>query len=154
MSDPSPSLPTAGLVRRLMAIVYDSLLLLGVAFAYGVVIWILRKLAGDDAMEPLRGIPAFLELLLLWLTLAGYYVLCWTKRGQTLGMKSWRLRLEHPDGRYVSGKTGWLRSVLALVSAAPAGLGYIWCLVDKDAGCWHDRWTDSRVVLLPKEKKK
>lgn len=146
--------PTAGLIRRLLALVYDSLLLLGVAFAYGVVIWIIRKLAGDDLMQPLRGVPAALGLFGLWLTLAGYYVLCWTRRGQTLGMKSWRLQLETRQHRHIDTSTAWLRCMLAVASAAPLGLGYLWCLFDKTSGCWHDRWTDSRVVVLPKEKKK
>lgn len=149
----SAPFPNAGLVKRLLAMVYDTLLLLGIAFAYGVVIWCIRKLAGDDVMEPLQGIPAILELFFLWLVLTGYYVLCWTKRGQTLGMKSWRLRLETLDGDYVSTRTAWTRSILAVIALLPLGLGYLWCLWDKRHGCWHDRWTDTRVVVVPKEKR-
>lgn len=143
--------PTASLVKRLLALVYDTLLLLGVAFAYGVIVWCIRKLAGDNVMEPLRGVPAALELFFLWLVLSGYYVICWTKRGQTLGMKSWRLRLEPLDGGYVNTRVAWTRTVLAAISLAPFGLGYLWCLWDKRHGCWHDRWTKTRVVLLPKK---
>ena len=154
MSETAPALPTAGLIRRLMAMVYDSLLLLGVAFAYGVIVWALRKLAGQNTLEPLTGPAAFVELLFLWITLAGYYVLGWTRRGQTLGMKSWRLRLEPPDGGAVSAATAWLRTLLAPVSMAAAGVGYLWVLFDKERGCWHDRWTGTRVVVLPKERGK
>lgn len=153
MTETDLPLPTAGPIRRLMAIVYDSLLLLGVAFAYGVVVWGIRKLAGDNTLEPLHGVAAMVELTLLWLTLAGYYVLCWTKRGQTLGMKSWRLKVETLQGGHISAKTAWLRALLALVSAAPLALGYLWSSIDRQRGAWHDIWTDTRVVVLPKEKR-
>ena len=56
-------LPTAGLIRRLLALVYDSLLLLGVTFAYGVLIWIIRRIAGDDTLQPMGGSAALLGLL-------------------------------------------------------------------------------------------
>lgn len=148
------TLPTAGLIRRLLAMVYDTLLLLGVAFAYGVIIWLLRKLAGANLQTAPGGISGSLVLLGLWLTLAGYYVLCWSKRGQTLGMKSWRLIVEDERGRHPSTAQCWLRCLLAPISAAVAGLGYIWCWFDKRHGCWHDRWTNTRVLVLPKEKPK
>ena len=152
MTASTNDLPTAGLIRRLMAMVYDGLLLLGVAFAYGVVIWGLRKLAGDDTMEPLHGLAATLELAGLWLVLSGYYVLCWLKRGQTLGMKSWRLCLQSTEGGAIRPATAWLRTLLAVVSALPAALGYLWVLLDRRGGCWHDRWSRTRVVVLPKQK--
>jgi uncharacterized RDD family membrane protein YckC len=156
MSNPeSPDPVYAGIVRRLLAITYDSLLLLGVAFAYGVIITVIRvSLMGEDA-EGFIKLPVVLHLaswLVLWLLLAAYYVLCWTKRGQTLGMKTWRLKLETKDGRFVDQRTAWLRCLLALVSAAPLALGYIWCLFDKKNGCWHDRWTHTQITLEPKVK--
>ena len=154
MQDQSPlptDYPTAGLGRRLLALIYDFLLLLGVLFGYGVLVWILRKLAGDNPMEPLSGLAAYAELLGLWLALASYYVLCWVKRGQTLGMKSWRLRLETKDGQCIDQATAWLRCILAPIAALPLGLGYLWCLFGKSHYCWHDIWTQSRVVVLPKQ---
>lgn len=150
------SLPSAGLIRRLLAIIYDSLLLLGVTFAYGVVITLIRvTLLGKDELVYVD-LPLWVHILSwagLYLLLSGYYVLCWTKRGQTLGMKSWRLRIETTDGQYPGTRQSWLRCPLALVSALPLGLGYLWCWYDRQNGCWHDRWTETRVVVLPKNKK-
>ncbi len=44
-------LPPANLFRRLMAMLYDAFLLLGISFAYGVVVLLLRLLAGEDTMQ-------------------------------------------------------------------------------------------------------
>ncbi|MCK9563552.1 MAG: RDD family protein [Bacteroidales bacterium] len=153
MTEVTAALPTAGLLRRLMAMVYDSLLLLGVTFAYGVVIWVLRLISGADLTAPPGALAQVFTLLGLWLVLASYFVFCWMKRGQTLAMKTWRLKLETLEGGPPSAAQCWLRCLLAPVSAAPAGLGYIWCLVDRRRGCWHDRWSDTRVVVLPKGRK-
>ena len=154
MTETTPSLPTAGLIRRLLAIVYDSLLLLGIAFAYGVLVTVVRvAVLGRDELT-YANLPMAVHIfnwLILWLLAAGYYVLCWTRRGQTLGMKSWRLKVENLDGGALSMKTAWLRAALALVSAIPFALGYLWCLADRRRGCWHDIWTGTRVVVLPKE---
>lgn len=155
-SPPAPaSLPTAGFIRRLLAIVYDSLLLLGVAFAYGVLITALRvTLVGSDELRYVD-LPLVVHIgiwLVLWALLASYYVWCWIKRGQTLGMKSWRLLLQSRDGGPVTPRQAWLRCLLAPVSALPLALGYLWSWFDRRHGCWHDRWTGTRVVVLPKRK--
>lgn len=156
MSSQSGDYPRAGIIRRLLAMVYDSLLLLGVAFAYGVLITIVRVNAlGRDELD-FVGLPLPLHILIwlsLWIILASYYVFCWTKRGQTLGMKTWRLRVETKDGNHLNARQAWQRCLLACLSALPAGLGYIWCWIGSSGDCWHDRWTHTQVVVLPKDKK-
>lgn len=136
--------------------IYDSLLLLGVAFAYGVLITIVRVSAlGRDELD-FVDLPLPLHMLIwltLWIILASYYVLCWTKRGQTLGMKTWRLRVVTGEGQLINTRQAWQRCVLACLSALPVGLGYIWCWIDPAGNCWHDRWTHTQVVVLPKDKK-
>ena len=154
MSAAMTELPVAGLIRRLMALVYDSLLLLGVTFAYGAIITIIRmSILGRDELDYVN-IPFIIHIgswLLLWAILAGYYVVCWLKRGQTLGMKSWRLQLVTASGEPLSAAVAWKRRIFALISTLPAGLGYLWMLIDKNNGCWHDNWTKTRIVVLPKK---
>ena len=40
----------------------------------------------------------------------------------------------------------------ACVSLAALGLGYFWIWIDRERLAWHDRWSGTRVVVLPKKK--
>ena len=55
----------------------------------------------------------------------------WTKSGQTLGMRAWRVKLEPLPGKRLTVARCALRCLGALLSAACLGLGYLWCLVDR-----------------------
>jgi uncharacterized RDD family membrane protein YckC len=84
------------------------------------------------------------QMLLLavwWL----YFAWSWAERGETVGMRAWRLVLTTESG----GGVGWGRSSLRFVAAglstACVGLGFLWCLFDRDRRAWHDRL--SRTVL-------
>ena len=73
--------------------------------------------------------------------------------GQTLGMKSWHLRLVETDGNPVSFKAANIRYVSAILSWALLGIGYLWILVDKDNLTLHDKLSGTRIVVLKKNSK-
>ncbi len=143
---------TAGPLRRLIALVYDLLLLLGVSFGYGVIITLIRKLAGDDTMEPLQGLSAWLELTGLALCYCGYYCLCWLKKGQTLAMKAWRMELQMRDGGAPTRQACFYRCLLAPLCILAGGIGYWWCWFDRNSDSLQDRLTGTRVILQPKNR--
>lgn len=141
------ALPAAGLLRRLAALVYDSLLLLAISFAYTAIILLAQvHVFGAQQGQPLGG----LALAGLWLCLSFFYSSCWHRSGQTLGMKTWRLRLQRPDG----SNPGWVqcgvRCLLAPAALLAFGVGYLWCLVSPSSDCLHDIGSRTRVVVLPK----
>lgn len=129
-----------GLGRRLAACLYDGLVLLAVLMVAGAA-WVV--LAGGAA-EPADPWFRLFLLLISALFFAGF----WT-RGETLGMRAWKLRVVGPDGR----PPGWGRALLrfgaAIVSWLPLGLGYLWVLVDRDRQAWHDRLSKTRLELRP-----
>ncbi len=133
----------ASLLRRLAAGAYDLLLLAGLLMILGIAVLILR---GGEAVPV--GTPWFQALVLL--VCAVFYAGFWSRGGQTLGMRSWRLRVEKTDGRPVDAATALLRFAAAVLSLVPAGLGMLWILIDREQRAWHDRLTDTRVVLLSK----
>ncbi|MFO1422211.1 MAG: RDD family protein [Candidatus Competibacteraceae bacterium] len=126
--DPSPldaKITLAGLPRRLAAIVYDGLLLVGVlvgatALALGLVVIVI----GVDAFKahnPLAGNPFFQTYLFLICFL--FYGGFWTHGGQTLGMRAWRLQARGRDGRGIGWWQALLRFLIGGLWLAPvAGL--------------------------------
>jgi uncharacterized RDD family membrane protein YckC len=144
-------LRTASLFRRLMAMVYDMFLLMGISFAYGIIVLLLRLLFGEDTMEAPHSMVQLIIVLGLWLCYALFYVWCWRRTGQTLGMKSWRIQLQGRNQLTPSWQECWLRSVLAPLSLMALGIGYLWCLIDKNGHCLHDNFSNTQVVLLPKK---
>jgi uncharacterized RDD family membrane protein YckC len=75
-----------------------------------------------------------------------YFIWCWHRGGQTLPMKTWKLRLVRADGGPVSVGTASLRYVLACMSALMAGAGFFWALFDRDRQFLHDRIAGTRIV--------
>jgi len=80
--------------------------------------------------------------------LAGYYVLNWTRSGQTLGMRAWRLRAVTDAGKPMPLKAATLRFVLGILAWAPAALGVLWLYVDPEHLAIHDRLSGTRVIHL------
>jgi uncharacterized RDD family membrane protein YckC len=68
-------------------------------------------------------------------------------------MRAWRLKVERSDGRALGWKTGCLRFAAACISLLPLGLGFFWLIVDPQKRTAYDRFSGTRVVVLPKRKK-
>jgi len=142
------------LLRRLAAMLYDTLLVIPfigvtVAAATAVEMWLLNASDGDYY----RMHPQLVQALSIACVIV-FFTAFWRKGGQTLGMQAWRVKLVDDVTGEVPG-TGRcvLRCLAALVSLAPAGLGYWWCLVDKRKRYWHDYLSGTHLVLLPKPTK-
>lgn len=151
MSQPDALLP-ASLWRRLAAMFYDALLLASLLFAVTAVgVGVQAALQGPDAIVAAHRPAASGPLLQLALAGTVYFFFgwCWTRSGQTLGMKTWRIRVVREDGTALGWGQSAARLLGACVSLACGGAGYWWCLFSRDGACWHDRWSRSRVVRLP-----
>ena len=72
----------------------------------------------------------------------------WTHGGQTIAMKTWRIRVESAEGGAVGTGRAVRRYLFALLGAAAAGLGYLWALVDRDGQFLHDRLAGTRLADL------
>ncbi|MDX1563161.1 MAG: RDD family protein, partial [Gammaproteobacteria bacterium] len=70
--------------------------------------------------------------------------------GQTIGMRAWRLQLVGRGANRITWARATLRFAAAAVSALPLGAGYLWCLVDRQRLAWHDRASQSMLIVLPK----
>jgi uncharacterized RDD family membrane protein YckC len=94
------------------------------------------------------------HVLQAWvLVVAGaYFTWFWTRGGQTLPMKTWRLRVVRSDGAPVSLPHALHRYVIAALGFFALGLGFWWALVDRDRQFLHDRLAGTAMVDVPREK--
>lgn len=137
------------LLRRLAAILYDSLLL--------VALWFLATvpfiaIEGGESIEAGSGPLHFVYQAVLVLVAYAFFVGYWCHRGRTLGMQSWGLQLETPDGRIPSVGAATVRFIASLLSWLPLGLGFFWQLWDAERLTWHDRLSKTRLVHYPRRK--
>jgi uncharacterized RDD family membrane protein YckC len=137
---------SAGFGRRVAALLYDSVLLaaLLVIFTSGAV-FLNHRLA----VEPeTAGAWAYLYRAGLVGVIAGYYLLNWTRSGQTLGMRAWHLRTVTESGQPLAWKAAALRLVFGVLAWAPAALGVLWLYADREHLALHDRLSKTRVIHL------
>ncbi|SDH62224.1 RDD family protein [Pseudomonas panipatensis] len=157
---PSGTFPPANLLRRGAAMFYDFLLcvalMMVVTLLYQQVL--LRLILGGDKLRQLAdqggliGDPLLSSLL--FVSLFAFFAKFWTHKGQTLGMQVWGVRVQNRDGTPISLMQALLRFVIAIASWACCGLGFLWMLWDKDKRTWHDRYSESVVVQIPKDVRK
>jgi uncharacterized RDD family membrane protein YckC len=137
---------SAGFGRRVAALLYDSVLLaaLLVVFTSGAVLLNHRM-----AVEPSTAGPWwYLYRVGLLGVVAAYYLVNWTRSGQTLGMRAWHLRAVSDSGQPLGLKAAALRFLLGVLAWAPAALGVLWLYADPEHIALHDRLSKTRVVHL------
>ena len=131
----------SGLLRRLAAMLYDSVVVTGLLLIAAAVASPFDQGNQQAFRDP------FFTLYLLAVCFF-YLALCWKYGGMTVGMRAWKicLRPEHGDG--ISWKLCSIRFITALFSLALLGLGYIWSLFDAQKRCWHDITSGSGIYRI------
>ena len=157
----NPALTTPSLARRLCSMLYESMLLFGVLFFAG---WLFSTLLQQRHALYLRnGLQDW-----LFVVIGIYFVWFWSHGGQTLAMKTWRIRLVTADGRPVGALRAlgryllaWFWCVPGLIAAwmlgardwllilIPAANLLLWSLtvyLDRERRFLHDRLAGTRLV--------
>lgn len=138
-------LPRCGLPRRLAAILYDTLLLIGLLFIVSALH--LAVSGGEEASTA----PSLGRSILLVLSAFGFFAWFWLHGGQTLGMRAWRIRLQNRNSGPITLWQALLRFLVAIVSWLALGMGFIWSVFDKEKLTWHDRYSMTELMVVPKE---
>lgn len=131
----------AGLRRRLVSLLYESLILAAIVMAAALPLVMMTR---GWALVPAR---AVLQAGLLAVC-ACFYVWQWSGTGQTLPMKTWRLRLVSAAGESVTPQRAFIRYLAVLASVATLGLGFLWAVVDRDRQFLHDRLAGTRIIAV------
>lgn len=169
-NNPAADLSTAPTIkRRLISIVYESLLALAVLFLPFLVFELVAQGAHTPLTEHMRQCLAFLVM-------GAYFIHQWSREGQTLAMKTWRLKVVLPGHAHVPLRVAAYRYVLAwmwllpgiLVSYAldlqhwqalsAVGIGMLaWsatALFTGNGQFLHDKLLGTQIVQLPAPAKK
>lgn len=135
-------LASASIARRALAALVDGAVL-GTSLAAFAAIF-LRLNAVPELLRPLPMLAGALAgvTVLLW---AAYEFLFVVYTGSTPGLRAARLRLAGFDGSRLNRRLRRGRVLASFLSAFAGGLGYLWCLLDQDRLCWHDRITRTHV---------
>jgi uncharacterized RDD family membrane protein YckC len=134
----------APLHLRLAALAYDLFPLTALWMATAG-LFLLATRGGVDAAHPPMAYRFALQFALLAVT-AAYFVVSWRRGGQTIGMRAWRIRIVAAEGGALPWPRALLRFMVALVSLGALGLGFLWCLVDRERRAWHDIATRATCV--------
>lgn len=129
----------SGINRRLVCLLYEAL----VVFSILIVGFLLPQIVLSGfgwSMGP-RGL--WLHIFVLLMT---YFVWCWLNGGQTLPMKTWKLRLVDADGSALRPLQAVLRYLIAWPSIMCFGIGLLWAFVDKDQRFLHDRLAGTNIL--------
>ena len=128
-------------LKRLSASFYELILLIAI---WLIVAGIFVTIFGDA----MHGFKRFALQSLLWSVTGAYFVRCWKQAGQTLAMKTWRLKVVSRSGLALTYPQLWLRYALASVGLIAVGAGFFWMLFDREGLCLHDRLTGCKVISV------
>jgi uncharacterized RDD family membrane protein YckC len=133
-----PSVASASILRRLLAASLDALILGAALSACGAIFLRLNPIQVAASLAP----TAAGVTVALW---AAYQFMFVVFTGSTPGLRAVRLRIAKLDGSPVTRRTRRWRVLASFLSAFAAGLGYLWCFLDQDSLCWHDRITRTHI---------
>ena len=147
----------AGLMRRLGALLYDGLIVIAIEMmAAGLIIAILHALTAiglfnaepyTDVSDYLTNHPIWGPIYTLYLATVWIYffVFFWTRAGQTLGMRAWKLQIRNQDGSTIS-----VTQALIRIATSGFGLANLTVPIDPQKRGFHDIWAKTQVIMLSK----
>jgi uncharacterized RDD family membrane protein YckC len=139
--------PLPGIGRRLASLLYESL----VVFAVLLVGYLLPQIVLHGFGWGIGGRMQWVHVFALLLL---YFVWFWLNGGQTLPMKTWKMRLASADGGSLRPAQALLRYLAAWPSVLFFGAGFLWAVFDRDGQFLHDRIAGTRIEFAEPPTKK
>ena len=137
-------LQLAPLRLRLVSLIYEGILLSAVLFVSA---YLFLSVARDAQ----SGLPRVVFQIYLLSVCGAYFVFCWARTGQTLPMKTWRMRIVTEAGDGLSVATAFKRYLLAIPGIL-SGASLLWAPFDRERQFLHDRLAGTRIVRVVSER--
>ena len=152
--------PRAGFRRRIASWLYDGLVAIAVYMTAGAASFLIISLFVHFRVFDLQGYQHLSDTIsntawLLWPNelwklawVAFFFVWFWSKSGQTLGMRAWKLKLVGENHIRITWAQAFFRFCYALISWIPFGAGFLWIIIDKKKQAWHDKVSRTYIADL------
>jgi uncharacterized RDD family membrane protein YckC len=131
---------SASVLRRLMALCYDWLIVIGLWLVGGLISVALTK--GEAA-------PWLVQIIILSLS-SGYFAWSWRFGGQTAGMRAWRLRVIRTDGGDLTWVDVAVKMATSLSFFAPLGLMLVTAWLFPQHQTIYDRLSKTQIIFEPR----
>ncbi len=133
---------TPTLRRRLACNLYESLLLTGILFIAAFLFVALTLPLPVDTGLVLRRFVLWVFLLFV----AGFYFTLFWRKGQTLAMKTWGIRLIAEQGGSPTTSQLWKRYALACINLTLLGIGWWIAPLRPDGQFLQDHYAGTRLI--------
>ena len=130
-----------GLTRRFIIMFYDAILLAAVLFFASLPVVIPFQITMEHALYPLY-------IIYIYFVAFVFLGWCWTHGGQTLGLKTWKIKLVSSNGENISWKAAFLRYLGSILCWLSCGIGFIWCYTNKERLAWNDLMSKTRLKRI------
>jgi uncharacterized RDD family membrane protein YckC len=162
---------TPGLARRMAAWLYEGVLLFGVVFTACLVFMAVAFAVTFGRSTPTSPSPVYHYALqaFVFIVIGLYFIVCWSKgQGQTLALKTWRIRAVDVRGQRLTRARALVRYLLCWIWFLPplalawllhfspiaiAALCLVWIVIwmlasrlRRDRQFWHDAWAGTRLI--------
>lgn len=124
---------------RLGAMVIDALLIALVAGVLAMAFWLTTQSLNFITSASASPFAYWFYRFLLFVGVPVYAAVSTAMSGQTVGKQITGVIILEPDGHILTIQRSVIRTLAAIVSAIPVGLGFLWALWDKDRETWHDK---------------
>ena len=135
---------SVGFFRRILALVYDSLVVAGILLSFTLLLVIFN----EGYAEP-GSFISIVKLIVCVCVGPFFYSYFWlVNNGQTIGMQAWKIRLVPLNNSKLNAKQTYLRCLVSTLSFVCFGIGYFWILFNKNNLSWSDIVTKTRIVKV------
>jgi uncharacterized RDD family membrane protein YckC len=134
----------AGFLRRILALIYDSLAVLGIIISLSLfLVW-----SNGGPGEP-GSFIVLIQFSIIFFTGPVFYSYFWIKNnGQTLGMQAWKIRLVSSEDLPLTLSQSLSRCFFSVFSGVFFGFGYLWILISEEKLSWSDIVTNTKIIKV------
>jgi uncharacterized RDD family membrane protein YckC len=133
----------AGLMRRLLALLYDSILIIGIYMSYVILVTYLNGSALESQLEILFLQFSFIIFIFL------FYCYFWKfNNGQTLGMQVWKIKLVSLGNEEININKMVLRCALSMIFSLVFLSNFIFIIFNKERKTLGDYFSKTKLLKV------